>query len=366
MKPSDFNLKIKWMSPPEFSTKDQFHIQWHIANLCNLRCRHCYQEDFSREKDLDWAGLKRVADNLLITIKEWNQTACIHLTGGEPLLKPELFPLLRYLDQNPLVDELGVITNGLLFDQELLKRLTAFPKLKKIKISLDGADAETNDSIRQEGTFKKVVQNIPLVRKETSFEIILMFTVMRRNFRNLPSFFKLSQELGVHGFIIERFVPWGRGRERMDEVLNKEEWREMVQMLLDLFSIGEEDSFLPYQAFQVSFNGEEPELLGAPCVIGKDGLCVMPDGDVYPCRRFPVPVGNLFKDSLKTVWEESELLEQLKNKKNLKGKCGRCDIKDCRGCRSLALALTGDPLAEDPCCGDPKIKIDFSGRNRID
>ena len=113
--------------------KDSFHTQWHITNLCNLRCQHCYQDNFSREKDLDWLGLKRVADNLLGTIKEWDKTACIHLTGGEPLLKPELFPLLDYLDQNPLIDELGIITNGLLFDQETIKKLSAFPKLKKIK-----------------------------------------------------------------------------------------------------------------------------------------------------------------------------------------------------------------------------------------
>jgi len=337
--------------------KEPFHIQWHITNICNLRCEHCYQDDFSKQKDLDWTGLKRVSDNLLTTIKEWDQTACIHLTGGEPLLKPELFPLLRYLDQNPLIDELGIITNGLLFDQEVVEKLSVFPKLKKIKISLDGADAETNDSIRQEGAFKKVVQNIPLIRKESSFEIILMFTVMRRNFRNLPSFFNLSQDLGVYGFIIERFIPWGRGRERMDEVLNKEEWREMVKMLLDFFSIEEENPFLPYQAFQVSFNGGEPELLGAPCVIGVDGLCIMPNGDVFPCRRFPIPIGNLLGTPLTQIWDESETLEKLRKKENLKGKCRRCPIADCRGCRSLALALTGDLLAEDPYCGYPKFKL---------
>jgi radical SAM protein with 4Fe4S-binding SPASM domain len=330
--------------------KEQFHIQWHITNLCNLQCQHCYQKDFSREKDLDWTGLKRVSDNLLTSIKERDQTACIHLTGGEPLLKPELFSLLRYLDQNPLIDELGIITNGLLFDQELVKRLSAFPRLKKIKISLDGADAETNDSIRQEGTFKKVVQNIPLIRKENSFEIILMFTVMRRNFKNLPSFFRMSQELGINGFIIERFIPWGRGRERMDEVLKKEEWRELIKTLFDLFSIEEENSFLPYQAFQISFNEEEPELLGAPCVIGKDGLCIMPNGDVFPCRRFPIPIGNLLETPLKQVWNESEILKKLRRKENLKGKCGSCKIRNCRGCRSLVLSLTGDCLGEDPHC----------------
>jgi len=330
--------------------KDAFHIQWHITNLCNLRCQHCYQDDFSREKDLDWAELKRVADNFLITIKEWDKMACIHLTGGEPLLKPELFPLLDYLDQLPLIDELGIITNGLLLDQEWVKRLSAFPKLRKIKISLDGADAKTNDSIRGMKNFSKVIQNLSWVRDEDRFETILMFTVMKRNFRDLPAFLKLSQELGVNGFIIERFIPWGKGRERRDDVLSKEDWKELIKTLVELFSIEEESSFLSYQAFQINFNHEEPELLGAPCVIGKDGLCVMPDGDVFPCRRFPISIGNLLNDSLKTIWEKSELLGRINNKENLKGQCRICGIEDCRGCRSLALSLTGDYLEEDPHC----------------
>jgi radical SAM protein with 4Fe4S-binding SPASM domain len=329
---------------------NSFHIQWHITNLCNLRCQHCYQDDFSRRNDLDWAGLKKISENILTIIKEWDKTACIHLTGGEPLLKPELFDLLNYLDQSPVVEELGIITNGLLFNRDVVKRLPEFSKLKKIKISLDGADAETNDSIRGEGTFDKVIQNIPLIKKENSFEIILMFTVMKRNFRGLQSFFKLCQDLGINGFIIERFIPWGRGRERIEEVLNKEEWKELIKALLDFFSIEEENSFFPYQAFQISFNGEEPELLGAPCVIGRDGICIMPDGTVFPCRRFPISIGNLLNNSLKTIWEESDLLEKLRRKENLKGKCGRCEIKDCRGCRSLALSLTGDYLEEDSHC----------------
>jgi len=330
--------------------KDSFHIQWHITNLCNLRCLHCYQDDFSKEKDLNWTSLRRVADNVLMAIKKWDRKACIHLTGGEPLIKPELFLLLQYLDQHPIVEELAIITNGLFFNYDVMKRLSLFPKLKKIKISLDGGSAETNDSIRGKGNFQKVLQNLSWLRDENRFEIIFMLTVLRRNFRELPAFLKLSQDLGVHGFIIERFIPWGKGRERMDEVLGKKDWKEMIGQLLELFSIEEEDSILPYQAFQVSFNDEKPDLLGAPCVIGKDGLCLMPDGDVFPCRRFPISIGNLLKDSLKMVWEKSELLGQLKNRENLKGKCGKCEVEDCRGCRSLALALTGDPFSEDPHC----------------
>jgi radical SAM protein with 4Fe4S-binding SPASM domain len=331
--------------------EEPFHIQWHVTNRCNLRCQHCYQDDFSKQNDLDWTGLKKVSDNILTTIRGWNKTACIHLTGGEPLLKEELFPLLKDLDQQRVVEELGIITNGLLINEEIVKKLSDFSKLAKIKISLDGADAGTNDSIRQERTFERVIENLSLIKEVNRFEIILMFTVMRRNFKDLIPFIHLCQNLGMDGLILERFIPLGRGRTIMDQVLKKEEWKELLETISDYFSIAEGDNpLLPYQAFQVNFKGKEPELLGAPCVIGKDGLCVMPEGDVFPCRRFPVAIGNLLNDPLKTIWEKSEILEKLRRKENLKGKCGSCDIKDCRGCRSLALALTGDDLAEDPHC----------------
>ncbi|MGO8991442.1 MAG: radical SAM protein [bacterium] len=331
--------------------KEQFYIQWHITNLCNLRCRHCYQDDFSRKNDLDWAGLEKVCDNLLGALREWGKTACIHLTGGEPLLRSDLFPLLAHLDRHPMVEELGIITNGLTINQGMMRRLSEFSKLKKIKISVDGGDAETNDSIRPEGAFDKVMENLPLIKEGGRFEIFFMLTVMKRNFRSLPSLFKLCQDKNIDGLIIERFIPLGRGREMNDEVLGKEEWKEMAGTLVDCVSIGEaEQSLLPYQAFQVSFSGGEPELLGAPCVIGVDGLCVMPDGSVFPCRRFPVSIGNLLNDPLKKIWEESDLLEKLRKKENLKGRCGSCGVADCRGCRSLAFALTGDYLEEDPHC----------------
>jgi radical SAM protein with 4Fe4S-binding SPASM domain len=178
-----------------------------------------------------------------------------------------------------------------------------------------------------------------------------MFTVMKKNFRNLPSLFNLCRDSGINGLIIERFIPLGKGKGVMNEVLGREEWNEMIGMLFRFFSIeGEEDSPFPYQAFQISFTGEEPELLGAPCVIGVDGLCIMPEGNVFPCRRFPVSIGNLLQTPLKQIWEASDLLEKLRGKKNLKGKCGKCGMENCRGCRSLAFALTGDYLGEDPHC----------------
>ncbi len=326
------------------------YIQWHITNYCNLRCRHCYQEIFSLANDLDWVGLRQVADNLLRSLRENEQMASINLTGGEPLLKPELWPLLDYLASQPEVTELGLITNGLLLNKELALKLSAIPKLKQIKVSLDGPDPMTNDFLRGAGVFQRVVNNLENWGLAKSLVIYIMFTIIQRNFRTIPSMVKLAQKLKVQGLILERFIPWGRGKEIITEVLLKDQWREFQQILSSLVSLAEPDIPAIYQAFQINFQNQEPILLGAPCVLGTEGFCLMPDGQVYPCRRFPVPIGQLRHESLNQIWYNSPLLQDLRRKENLQGKCRTCSLKECHGCRSLALALTGNYFAEDPHC----------------
>jgi radical SAM protein with 4Fe4S-binding SPASM domain len=333
---------------------DPFYIQWHITHRCDVRCGHCYQESFSERDDLGLPELVTLADGILDTMAQWGRPVCFNLTGGEPILKPEFFPLLEDLGRRPGVAELGVITNGLGFDRDLVRRLSTLPKLDCVKVSLDGADARTHDAIRREGTFDRTLRSIGLLREEGRFKTVLMFTVMRRNWRSLPSLVRLCEALSVDGLILERFVPWGRGRSRGEEVLDRQEWGAFLNSLLGLFSIPPENGDLsPFQAFQIDFTDGDAELLGAPCVAGTDGLCLMPEGTVYPCRRFPVPVGNLRTDSLARLWETSHVLKDIRRRDRLKGKCGTCRREGCRGCRSLALSLCGDYLAEDPHCGLP-------------
>ncbi|NWF56625.1 MAG: radical SAM protein [Syntrophaceae bacterium] len=328
-----------------------FYIQWHITNACHLRCRHCYQVDFTRREDLGWEGLKEVSENILVALRAWKDEACIHLTGGEPLLKGELSPLLDHLNRQPEVKELGLITNGLLLNDEILDRFSAIAKFKTIKISLDGADAQTHDHIRTAGNFERVMEKISLIQERGSFDVNLMFTVMKSNLDSLPDFLRLGEELRVEGLIIERFIPLGRGRAIQEEVLDKFQWRRMLRALLAYFSMELEENEIPsYQAFQIDFRGREPQLLGAPCVLGTEGFCVMPNADVFPCRRFPLAIGNLLTNSLNNILKTSEIIKQIRVRGNLKGKCRTCDREDCTGCRSLAFSVTGDPFAEDPHC----------------
>jgi AdoMet-dependent heme synthase len=93
-----------------------------------------------------------------------------------------------------------------------------------------------------------------------------------------------------------------------------------------------------------------PILYGAECIVGKDGMALLPDGTVFPCRRLNIPIGNLLETPLDQLWQQSEVLENIRTKKKLQGKCGTCAILDCFGCRAMTYALTGDYLAADPHC----------------
>lgn len=330
---------------------DEFYIQWHITNLCNLHCKHCYQEVFSSQDDLCWDKLKLIADNLIRTSNNWNKKTHITITGGEPLLKKETFFLLEYLNKKNEINELSLITNGLFLDKKITQ-LEKFKKLKTIKFSLDGGNEKTNDSIRGIGNFNKVLKSVETSKKMTNLNIVLMFTLMKRNVDEIKDVYKICKRLKLEGLIVERFIPVGQSLAIKEEVLNKKEWKNISRFLLELCGLEcQSEEILPYRAFQIKFKqNNQPNLLGASCSAGSDGVCIMPDGTIFPCRRFNLSIGNLLSQPLSEVWQNSKILNKIKSKKILKGKCKICSFKECRGCRALAFSLTGDFLAEDSQC----------------
>ena len=332
---------------------NSFYFQWHITDVCNLRCKHCYQNNFSSKTDLDWHGLKTVSDNIIDALKTWKSKALITLTGGEPFIKSEFNQLLDYLNSAKEVKELNIISNITLLDYKRINELKKYKKLKKIKFSLEGVTTKSNDSIRGKETFREIINNLRLLQANSDFEIILMFTLLKSNIKEIPKIFSFAKEYKLDGFLLERFIPLGRGKLIKDEVLSKDDWKSVVELLLEFCQIScKLDDILNFKAFRIEFNpkSKKPTLLGAPCTVGVDGLCIMPNANVYPCRRFEHAIGNLLKDDLTDFWEHSDVLFSVRKKYNLKGKCSTCRIEDCRGCRALAYSLKGDYLEEDSQC----------------
>ena len=108
---------------------DEFYFQWHINEKCNLRCIHCYQGGYNIRSEFSLAQLKKIADEIILTLKKWNKMGRIALTGGEPFLKKELFQLMEYLEQNEYLWRIGILTNGTLIDEKIGDRLKNFKKL---------------------------------------------------------------------------------------------------------------------------------------------------------------------------------------------------------------------------------------------
>ncbi len=328
---------------------DKLYFQWHITDACNFRCRHCYQDNFTKDSELGLDALIKVYNN--ITSSAGDKKVVINLTGGEPFLKADFFELLTYLDRQEKTEELAIITNGSLINEGLLRKLGAVRKLRQIKVSLDGATERTNDSIRRPGSFRAVVENINLLQEKTDFEVIVMLTVMRSNGYELPALFQLCRDLKVDGLIIERFIPLGQSRGLKAEVIGKDEWMRVVRDIFEFLELWQEDNdALPCKAFWIKFRDDGAELLGAECNLGGDSFASLPNADLVPCLRFDGKIGNLLKEDFSDVVEKSDVLKDVTDKAKLKGRCGSCHLENCRGCRALAYALGKDYLAEDELC----------------
>ena len=98
------------MGDMEQTNKAVFGFQWHITDRCNLRCTHCYQEDYSGSNELSLDALRRIADEIIRTLAKWNKKGDIAITGGEPLAKKEMLPLVKYLDSADEILSIDIIS----------------------------------------------------------------------------------------------------------------------------------------------------------------------------------------------------------------------------------------------------------------
>ncbi len=254
-------------------------------------------------------------------------------------------------------------TNGTLIDESILEQILDLRKLRCVQLSLDGACSESHDAIRGKGAFEKVITSIRLL-VNCGVRINIMFTLQRRNMRDIPSLIDLAIAEGISTLTVERLVPTGSGHKMRDQVLSTEE----VKHVFEYVSVRVEQEINRGGITSISCSrplwvrcNRNSDALGAHtstenaaggiCSIGLDGLCILPDATVLACRRLPIPIGNLTTNSLLEIWHTSDLLWQITDKRNLKGKCNSCEfITRCSGCRAMAYAFTGDYLAEDPQC----------------
>ncbi len=287
------------------STKEEFYFQWHITDRCNLRCSHCYQENYRSQDEMSIDSLKMIADKLISALNKWQREGRIALTGGEPLLKKELFPLLDYLQESEQIKNISILSNGTLLNKEIAEQLHSIKKLHFVQISLDGACAEINDVIRGKGSFHKALKAIRLLN-QNGIPVRLMFTIHKGNVNEISPLIDLAISEDIDGLTFERFVPCGNGKGMKDMILSPGELRDAYQRISERADLEyDRGSKLTILKLRTLFacidkNGTRDgsnipfkKQLGAMCSVGIDSLCFLPDGSVLPFLD-----SHLFNDTL--------------------------------------------------------------------
>jgi heme b synthase len=336
-------------------------IAWEVTRSCNLNCRHCraaaergpYQGELSTEEcEKVMQGVAAFAKPIII------------LTGGEPMLRPDIYHLAEY--GNRLGLRMVMAPCGKLLTGETCGKLKA-AGIQRISLSIDGATAESHDSFRRvDGAFESVMQGVAAARK-AGLEFQINTTVTRLNVNGLPAIFDLAIKLGAVSFHPFLLVPTGRGRELADQEIPPEEYERVLNWIYEHRSeagITLKPTCAPHyyrilrQRERAAGRAVKPETHGLDamtkgCLGGQGFAFISHVGVIQICGFLDMPAGNIRESEydFKTIWEQSPLFHEMRNLDGYHGRCGCCEYRRvCGGCRARAYAMDGDYLGEEPYC----------------
>ena len=345
-------------------------IAWEITRSCNLNCIHC-RASANPIPHPDELSLKECFQ-LIDDIASFSKPIVI-LTGGEPLLREDIFAIAEYGDRCGL--RMVMAVNGTLIAPEKAERILN-SGIRRVSISIDGASPESHDGFRQvKGAFSGAINGIENL-KNLGIEFQINTTITKRNIDELPQIHSLAKDLGAVAHHIFVLVPVGRGKEiESKERISIEEY----DRILEWFCEQEEKTSLQlkatcapqyYRIRKIKKNKGSKNLLDDSSkldsktrgCLGGVGFCFISHrGQVSPCGYLEIDCGNVRNSSLKWIWYNSPIFNSLRDFKKYEGKCGICKfVRICGGCRARAYYSTGNYLSEDPYCSyQPNKKDNF-------
>lgn len=328
-------------------------IAWEVTRACRMACKHCRaaSQPTRDSNDLTTEEGCRLLENIASFARP-----IIILTGGEPLLRPDIFDLAAHARDLGL--PVALATCGTALDERAAERMVT-SGIRHISISLDGASAESHDAIRGvPGAFEAAVGGIEAA-KRAGLAFQINTTVARHNVDEVPAILELAVSLGASVYNPFLFVPTGRGRQLADEELSADQYEETLTWLADQrgrWDTGIRVTCAPQ--FQRILRerrrpGDPEPPADAGCMGGKSFAFVSHSGKVQICGFLDVECGDLRRENfdLRKIWETSDVFQRVRNAGAYGGRCGRCEYNAvCGGCRARAYAMTGDYLSEEPFC----------------
>ena len=302
-------------------------------------------------------------------------------TGGDPLKRADVFELIRYAADKGVQVALTPSATPLLTREAIFKLKEA--GLVRLGISLDGSTPEIHDTFRGlPGAYARTIQAIEWAN-EAGIPIQVHTTISRHNAHDLDSLCALFEKLAIVMWNVFFLVPVGRGQ--LDDLLSGEDFERVFGKIYELshrvnFQIKTTEA-MHYRRYLLQHNLEERKIghghpgsakpateyePGAPTADahtrtaswatrrvndGKGFLFVSHVGNVYPSGFLPIHAGNIRETPLSEIYRNAPIFKSLRDTSKLEGKCGACEYKEiCGGSRARAYAITGDPLAQEPCC----------------
>ena len=337
-----------------FQVPRRFVLQWHITDVCNSNCGHCYRDMTEAPITMDFAHRQTIIHQYETQLQLFRSHRPVHglitITGGEPFLDPGLPSLLQLLHAKKESFSFAILSNGTLIDTGIIELLRSFPP-GFVQVSLDGMQP-VHDGIRGRGAFEKAVQGIRLL-VDAGIRTLVSFTASRTNYRELPLVAAFVGKLGVTRMWTDRMIPLGQGGRTADEVLSSDEALEYCRLLRYARLRSALHVFRNFQvaagrALQFLKCGGDPYA----CNAGRGLLAVLPNGDVYPCRRLPKKVGQIPDQSLSWIYSNNSYLQKLRSPRQVSSGCERCRHRyTCRGgAKCMAYAIRGTAFAADPGC----------------
>ncbi len=336
----------------------EYFVQWHLTENCNLWCRHCYQGERSTD-EMSLAEIKKVIREVSDMISAWSETydltfsRSMNITGGEPFLRPDLFPILSEVSRHGF--DIFLLTNGTLVNRERARQLSDVG-VRGVQVSIEGPE-DIHDEIRGKGNFAAAAAGIEALVDE-GLEVTLNVTLTRLNASSVKQVVAFGSHACARRIGFSRLVPTGKGRSLLPQMLQPDELKALYRSLfaLEIKAVQIVTGDPVASQMKLRSDGDAGDKAISGCSAGVSGITIHPSGNVTPCRRLPLSLGNVRKDSLRQIWASSPVLEALRDRSRYKGRCGSCHRwAVCRGCRAIAYAFAqsrgeDDFLADDPQC----------------
>lgn len=353
---------------------------WEITQSCDLACKHCRAaaQPIAHPDELTNAEGKKLIDQIAEM-----EVPIFVFTGGDPMKRADVFELIRYAAGKGVHVALTPSATPLLTREAIFKLKEA--GLVRLGISLDGSTPEIHDAFRGlPGAWARTTQAIEWAN-EAGIPIQVHSTISRHNAGDLDNLCALCERLAIVMWNVFFLVPVGRGQ--LDDLLSGEDFERVFGQIYQLsqrvdFQIKTTEA-MHYRRYLLEHNLEERKIghghpgsarsaagqayePGTPTADartrtanwatrrvndGKGFLFVSHVGNVYPSGFLPIHAGNIRETPLSEIYRNAPIFKSLRDTSKLEGKCGACEYKEiCGGSRARAYALTGDPLAQEPCC----------------